>query len=312
MRPAGKRSLTTPASSARRTMGKCAHLPAIFLAALLGIGALLPQAAAAQPIPSYAQRSNGVQPRDGEETITGTISKVEGEYLEINDDRGYVDRVDFTTETSMRPSGTALRPGMRVTITGYNQGQIFDAYEIDAGTSTGISAAAGLAAVCDTGRSTSGTLRVRRTARLCATGIRCAAARLRDVSRSGIRLSAAVRSLSALGRALWRSDSLEGQAPEIDAGAFGLRLHAGLRGDQRKLRIIAEAVRHQLAHASFARAPRDLGEQLAADAVMPAIGPHLDGKFGTLTVDKRVRRTDRPSVLDGNEPDHIGSRVHER
>ncbi|GEM_PF-2419433 len=114
-------------------MGKCAHLPAIFLAALLGIGALLPQAAAAQPIPSYAQRSNGVQPRDGEETITGTISKVEGEYLEINDDRGYVDRVDFTTETSMRPSGTALRPGMRVTITGYNQGQIFDAYEIDAG-----------------------------------------------------------------------------------------------------------------------------------------------------------------------------------
>jgi hypothetical protein len=114
-------------------MGKSAYLPAIFLAALLGAGALLAQGAAAQPIPSYAQRSNDVGPRDGEETLTGTILKVQGEYLEIDDDRGYVDRVDFTTETSMRPSGVALRPGMRVTITGYNQGQIFDAYEIDAG-----------------------------------------------------------------------------------------------------------------------------------------------------------------------------------
>ncbi|MGH7660608.1 MAG: hypothetical protein ACRENA_06800, partial [Vulcanimicrobiaceae bacterium] len=103
---------------------------AISFGALLSVGALLPQAAAAQPVPSYAQRSNDVQPREGQETITGTISLVKGEYLEITDDRGYIDRVDFTTETHMRPSGLRLHQGMRVTIAGYNQGQIFDAYEI--------------------------------------------------------------------------------------------------------------------------------------------------------------------------------------
>ena len=105
---------------------------AISLAALLGIGALLTQVASAQPVPSYAQRSSDTQPREGQETITGTVSLVQGEYLEIQDDRGYIDRVDFTTETLMRPSGLQLRKGMRVTVTGYNQGQIFDAYEIAA------------------------------------------------------------------------------------------------------------------------------------------------------------------------------------
>jgi hypothetical protein len=112
-------------------MGNSARPLAFSLAALLGV-ALLLQPAAAQPVPSYAQRSNDVQPREGQETITGTVSLVQGEYVEIQDDRGYVDRVDFTTETAMRPSGLRLRKGMRVTITGYNQGQIFDAYEIAA------------------------------------------------------------------------------------------------------------------------------------------------------------------------------------
>lgn len=113
-------------------MGMSARPLAISLATLLGAGALLPQIASAQPVPSYAQRSNDVEPREGQETITGTVSLVQGEYVEIQDDRGYIDRVDFTTETAMRPSGLRLRKGMRVTITGYNQGQIFDAYEIAA------------------------------------------------------------------------------------------------------------------------------------------------------------------------------------
>jgi hypothetical protein len=113
-------------------MGNPVRPLAFSLAALLCVGALLPQTAGAQPVPSYAQRSNDVEPHNGQETISGTVSLVQGEYVEINDDRGYVDRVDFTTETLMRPSGLRLRKGMRVSITGYNQGQIFDAYEIAA------------------------------------------------------------------------------------------------------------------------------------------------------------------------------------
>ena len=108
------------------------RLLAISFAVLLGAGALLTQVASAQPVPSYAQRGSDTQPREGQETITGTVSLVQGEYVEIQDDRGYIDRIDFTTETLMRPSGLRLHKGMRVTVTGYNQGQIFDAYEIAA------------------------------------------------------------------------------------------------------------------------------------------------------------------------------------
>ena len=101
-----------------------------FAALLLAGGAFAPQSAFAQPIPSYAQGPAQPQAREGQETITGTVSLVQGEYVEINDDRGYVDRVDFTTDTVFHPARATLRPGMHVRITGYNQGQIFDAYEI--------------------------------------------------------------------------------------------------------------------------------------------------------------------------------------
>ena len=104
-----------------------------FATFILAAGALAPLSAHAQPIPSYAQGPAQQQTRQGQETITGTVSLVQGEYVEINDDRGYVDRVDFTTDTVFRPGRVTLRPGMHVRITGYNQGQIFDAYEIAVG-----------------------------------------------------------------------------------------------------------------------------------------------------------------------------------
>src|SRR5579875_3727167 len=113
-------------------MRTSARLSALtFAAVFAGGAATIPHQASAQPVPSYAQGAPAPQAREGQETISGTISLVQGEYLEITDDRGYTDRVDFTTDTVMRPSGIALRRGMRVRVTGYNQGQIFDAYEID-------------------------------------------------------------------------------------------------------------------------------------------------------------------------------------
>lgn len=112
---------------------------ALALAASLFTGAALPQAAAAQQsLPSYAQPAQPAvsggssQARESQETISGRVSLVQGEYLEVNDDRGFVDRVDFTTDTVFRPNGAKLSPGMHVSIRGYNEGQIFDAYEIDA------------------------------------------------------------------------------------------------------------------------------------------------------------------------------------
>lgn len=101
-----------------------------FAALLFAAGTFAPQSAFAQPIPSYAQGPAQPQAREGQETISGTVSLVQGEYVEINDDRGYVDRVDFTTDTVFHPARATLRPGMRVRVTGYNQGQIFDAYDI--------------------------------------------------------------------------------------------------------------------------------------------------------------------------------------
>lgn len=108
---------------------------AISLAVLLAAAAAMaPQTALAQPIPSYAQAPSGnVQAHSGQETISGRVSLVQGEYMEISDDRGFTDRVDFTTDTVMRPAGVSLRAGIRVRVVGYNEGQIFDAYEIDAG-----------------------------------------------------------------------------------------------------------------------------------------------------------------------------------
>ena len=99
---------------------------------LTALGIALPVAASAQPVPSYGQRSAAQQTHEGQETISGQVTLVQGEYVEINDDRGFVDRIDFTNETLIHPAGTKLKPGMHVRITGYNEGQIFDAYTIEA------------------------------------------------------------------------------------------------------------------------------------------------------------------------------------
>lgn len=109
--------------------------PARIAAALLSSTALLaPLSARAQQAPapgappSYARRSAV----NGEETIKGKISAIDGKYrLEVRDDRGFIDRVEMHQGTVIWPTGLTLEPGMTVTIFGYNRGSVFGANEID-------------------------------------------------------------------------------------------------------------------------------------------------------------------------------------
>jgi hypothetical protein len=98
-------------------------------AALLSIAAIsAPLAAFAQNAPSYARPGAA----NGEETIRGRINQFDGKYrLEVRDDRGFVDNVELHQGTVINPTGLSLKPGMAVTIMGYNRGHAFAANQID-------------------------------------------------------------------------------------------------------------------------------------------------------------------------------------
>ena len=101
---------------------------------------LLALGAAALPIGAYAQNS---PPSDApsysrppvasqDETIRGRVLSYDGTYdLQVNDDRGFVDRVQLHQGTIINPTGLRLAPGMAVTISGVNRGSIFAANQID-------------------------------------------------------------------------------------------------------------------------------------------------------------------------------------
>lgn len=82
----------------------------------------------APPVPSYARPA---APSD-EETIRGRIVAINGKYgLDVRDDRSFIDNVQMHDGTIINPTGLMLRPGMSVTIMGYNRGRVFEANQID-------------------------------------------------------------------------------------------------------------------------------------------------------------------------------------
>ncbi|MBD5635870.1 MAG: hypothetical protein IAI49_15495, partial [Candidatus Eremiobacteraeota bacterium] len=84
---------------------------------------LVPAAAQAQPVPSYASQ---------EEQIRGTIASIGGKYtVYVRDRRGFVDTVQLHDGTIINPTGLTLAPGQSVTILGRSDGNRFDANEID-------------------------------------------------------------------------------------------------------------------------------------------------------------------------------------
>jgi hypothetical protein len=98
--------------------------------ALPAIGSAQPEdsSAPSAPVPSYARPPA----HSDEETVRGRIASLNGKYdLVVNDDRGYIDNVRMHQGTIINPTGIGLRPGMSVTILGYNRGQVFEANQID-------------------------------------------------------------------------------------------------------------------------------------------------------------------------------------
>lgn len=97
-------------------------------AAAMG-AALSPGMAVAQgPMPPYAHAPSP----QAAETIRGRIASINGSNLEVNDERGFVDRVRLEQGTVVNPAGLTLQPGMNVTISGYSTGDFFTANVIDA------------------------------------------------------------------------------------------------------------------------------------------------------------------------------------
>jgi hypothetical protein len=98
------------------------------LAAVAALSATsVAQAAAADPVPTYASHSHVG------DTIHGTIATLTGNGdLYVRDDRGYVDHVILHQGTVIDPTGTSLQSGELVTIHGQNAGSALRADEIDA------------------------------------------------------------------------------------------------------------------------------------------------------------------------------------
>ncbi|HTJ26834.1 MAG TPA: hypothetical protein VMA36_11810 [Candidatus Limnocylindria bacterium] len=97
--------------------------------ALIVAALVLPLAARAADIPSYAQPA---PPPAGDDRIHGTIRGINGKYgLTVRDSRGYIDNVTMHQGTIINPTGLQLAPGMRVTILGHGDGGTFDANEVD-------------------------------------------------------------------------------------------------------------------------------------------------------------------------------------
>jgi len=104
-------------------------LPRLLGAAVLAVaGLVLPLAASAQGVPSYAQPGSPSQ----DETITGRVIAINDVWhITVADDRGFSDTVELHQGTIINPTGLTLAPGMNVTIEGYGNGPVFEANEID-------------------------------------------------------------------------------------------------------------------------------------------------------------------------------------
>jgi hypothetical protein len=89
-------------------------------------GCALTGPASAQAAPSFATPL-------GDERLGGVVVRfTQGSYeLGLRDDNGFVDNVRLHDRTIILPIGLTLRPGMRVRIVGFTQGNAFTANEID-------------------------------------------------------------------------------------------------------------------------------------------------------------------------------------
>jgi hypothetical protein len=93
-------------------------------------------------LPTFAGAQTAPDQPLPHETIQGTIlAWTSDEMLSLSDDRGYTDAVAVGEQTAISPNRSALVPGARVTIHGYNGGHWFDALRIDVG-ATGTAPAA--------------------------------------------------------------------------------------------------------------------------------------------------------------------------
>ncbi len=102
-----------------------------------GIMAFLAAAAlfvATPPTPVYAQVDNLRQDaqQDNGETIDGTIYTVGNGTLELRDDGGNIYEVRFFAGTVKIPHSLILRPGTKVSVSGYDLGNVFSAKQIKA------------------------------------------------------------------------------------------------------------------------------------------------------------------------------------
>ncbi len=96
--------------------------------------ALLLGSAPAVAKPSYAVHVPSIKRTVPlhESSIKGTVRSFELPYnLYVHDNRGYLDHVVLHQGTIINPTGLTLQPGMRVTIYGRPEGNVFAAYEIN-------------------------------------------------------------------------------------------------------------------------------------------------------------------------------------
>jgi hypothetical protein len=94
---------------------------------LAGLMLVLPVAARAQGVPSYA-----TTPVAQDQDIHGRITSFDGGYnVAVRDERGYIDNVRLHPGTIINPTGLTLAPGMVVSVLGYNAGSYFSANQID-------------------------------------------------------------------------------------------------------------------------------------------------------------------------------------
>ena len=90
------------------------------------LSGLLALSIAALPLSAFAQSR-----LENAESITGHVAAiVDVDNVDVNDDRGFVDRVRLRQDTAIYPRGSRLEPGMAVTIVGTNRGSFFAADQI--------------------------------------------------------------------------------------------------------------------------------------------------------------------------------------
>jgi hypothetical protein len=94
----------------------------------LAAGAAAMVAALGSTAPASAQPSYAVR----QESIKGIVRSYDGRYnLYVRDRHGYLDHVLLHQGTIINPTGLRLEAGMRVTVYGHPEGDVFAAQEID-------------------------------------------------------------------------------------------------------------------------------------------------------------------------------------